>query len=133
MEFTWKVVFHQQMPSSDGITHILGLSEWVVRSPEEIYGLMEQGATVRATGETRMNETSSRSHAVFIIIVEQSETKYVRDESGAEMSSEEVQMLLTRGSGRDPTYETINEHIRQSFKVKLPSHTLKVFTDDTSP
>ena len=32
-----------------------GLSEWVVRSPAEIYGLMERGGNVRATGETKMN------------------------------------------------------------------------------
>lgn len=56
-----------------------GLSEWVVRSPAEIYGLMERGGMVRATGETKMNEFSSRSHAVFIVIAEQSETVYVDD------------------------------------------------------
>lgn len=55
-----------------------------MRSPAEIYGLMERGATVRATGETKMNEISSRSHAVFIVIVEQSETIYV-DEQGNEV------------------------------------------------
>ena len=49
-----------------------GLSEWVVRTPDEIYGLMERGAAQRTTGSTRMNELSSRSHAVFIIIVENS-------------------------------------------------------------
>lgn len=38
-----------------------GLSEWVVRSPAEIYGLMERGAQMRATGSTKMNEISSRS------------------------------------------------------------------------
>lgn len=48
-----------------------GLSEWVVRSPQEIYGLMERGGAMRATGSTKMNELSSRSHAVFIIIAEQ--------------------------------------------------------------
>lgn len=32
------------------------LSEWVVRSPAEIYGLMERGGAVRATGSTKMNE-----------------------------------------------------------------------------
>ncbi len=48
-----------------------GLSEWVVRSPAEIYGLMERGGAMRATGSTKMNELSSRSHAVFIIIAEQ--------------------------------------------------------------
>lgn len=56
-----------------------GLSEWVVRSPAEIYGLMERGGAVRATGSTKMNEISSRSHAVFIIIAEQSESFYLDD------------------------------------------------------
>ena len=61
-----------------------GLSEWVVRSPAEIYGLMQRGGIIRATGETKMNETSSRSHAVFIVIAEQSETVYV-DDAGNEV------------------------------------------------
>lgn len=50
-----------------------GLSEWVVRNPKEVYGLMQRGAMTRATASTKMNEISSRSHAVFIIICEQSE------------------------------------------------------------
>lgn len=45
-----------------------GLSEWVVRSPAEIYGLMERGGAMRATGETKMNEVSSRSHAGSLLI-----------------------------------------------------------------
>lgn len=64
--------------------YVEGLSEWVVRSPAEIYGLMERGGAIRATGETKMNELSSRSHAVFIVIVEQSETIYV-DDNGNEV------------------------------------------------
>ena len=48
-----------------------GLSEWAVRTPLEIYSLMQRGAAVRATAATKMNDVSSRSHAVFIIIVEQ--------------------------------------------------------------
>jgi hypothetical protein len=51
-----------------------GLSEWAVRSPSEIYSLMQRGALSRATATTRMNDLSSRSHAVFIIIVEQMTT-----------------------------------------------------------
>ncbi|KAK3260518.1 hypothetical protein CYMTET_30522 [Cymbomonas tetramitiformis] len=61
-----------------------GLSEWVVRSPAEIYGLMERGAAQRAVGSTRMNEISSRSHAVFIIIAE-NVTVHGQDDDKARM------------------------------------------------
>lgn len=48
-----------------------GLSEWAVRSPSEICALMQKGECARATACTKMNDMSSRSHAVFILIVEQ--------------------------------------------------------------
>ncbi len=47
-----------------------GLSEWAVRSPAEIYSLMQRGQQARVQASTRMNDVSSRSHAVFIIVVE---------------------------------------------------------------
>lgn len=52
--------------------HVDGLSEWVVRTPADVYALMERGAAARATGATKLNELSSRSHAIFILIVEKS-------------------------------------------------------------
>jgi len=48
-----------------------GLSEWAVRSPSDIYSLMKKGESSRATAATKLNDVSSRSHAVFIIIIEQ--------------------------------------------------------------
>eukprot|EP00954_Amorphochlora_amoebiformis_P020393 1339140-Amorphochlora_amoeboformis.AAC.1 len=50
-----------------------GLSEWVVRSPKEVYSLIRRGSQARATGFTQMNSSSSRSHALFVIIIEQNE------------------------------------------------------------
>jgi len=47
-----------------------GLSEWAVRSPNEIYSLMQKGAMSWNTATTNMNDVSSWSHAVFLIIVE---------------------------------------------------------------
>lgn len=47
------------------------LSEWAVRGPNDIYALLERGASCRAIANTNMNDVSSRSHAVFMIIVEQ--------------------------------------------------------------
>ena len=53
--------------------YVENLSEWVVRRPSEVQQLLRRGSAVRATGATRANEASSRSHAVFIIVLEQSE------------------------------------------------------------
>ena len=93
------------------------LSEWVVRSPAEIYGLMERGGAIRATGETKMNEMSSRSHAVFIVIAEQSETVYV-DSQGQDMTAEEFQRFMqSRGARREQDIKNIESHLKQSFKV----------------
>lgn len=107
-----------------------GLSEWVVRSPEEIYGLMERGGAMRATGSTKMNEVSSRSHAVFIIIAEQSKTSYV-DARGVEIPAEEFTAManayqarqsggkaaLKNANGTMALHPKLESMIRQSFKV----------------
>lgn len=50
---------------------IAGVSSFAVRSPEEMIELIKKGARSRATAKTNMNELSSRSHAVFIITIEQ--------------------------------------------------------------
>ncbi|KAL4460357.1 hypothetical protein ABPG74_000108 [Tetrahymena malaccensis] len=47
------------------------LSEWAVRNPQEVFQLIKKGNQSRATAATKMNDMSSRSHAVFIVIVEQ--------------------------------------------------------------
>lgn len=70
-----------QSPSSNGrpltVRHtpqrgvyVEGLSEWVVRTPHDVYGLIERGTSLRATSSTRMSELSSRSHALFTVVVE---------------------------------------------------------------
>ena len=50
-----------------------------------MYGLLERGAMQRATGTTKMNELSSRSHAVFIIIIEKSTVTSTHEADGDEM------------------------------------------------
>ncbi len=71
---------------------------------------------MRATGSTKMNEMSSRSHAVFIIIVEQSETIYI-DEHDNEMTADEFNKLLQENAESNANLEKMETYVRQSFKV----------------
>lgn len=46
------------------------LTQAIVSDQEGINRLMEQGQRMRTVGATAMNETSSRSHSIFTIVVE---------------------------------------------------------------
>ena len=47
------------------------LSEWIVTNPKDVKKLIKKGSGNRATAFTNINDISSRSHAAFIITVEQ--------------------------------------------------------------
>ena len=46
------------------------LSEWVVEEPQEVFELLKMGSKLRTTAPTKINQLSSRSHAVFIFYLE---------------------------------------------------------------
>jgi kinesin family protein 2/24 len=48
---------------------VMGLTERVVPSVDELLQLIQEGSTARTAGKTWANYTSSRSHEVFQIIV----------------------------------------------------------------
>jgi len=51
------------------------LTEHVVQSPADVWGLLERGNFARTTEATRVNDFSSRSHACFQIVVDQAITQ----------------------------------------------------------
>uniref|UniRef100_A0A060T922 Kinesin-like protein n=1 Tax=Blastobotrys adeninivorans TaxID=409370 RepID=A0A060T922_BLAAD len=51
--------------------YVKGLTEEYVASSQEVYQVMRQGARVRATASTNMNQESSRSHSIFTLVVSQ--------------------------------------------------------------
>ncbi|GMM33449.1 Smy1 protein [Saccharomycopsis crataegensis] len=51
--------------------HVKGLSRVYVTSPDELHNFMKQGSANRSVSSTKMNEESSRSHAIFQIIITQ--------------------------------------------------------------
>lgn len=55
-----------------GEMYLSGVREEQVSSAEEVLRLLEKGSMSRTTGSTRMNQSSSRSHAIFSVILEHS-------------------------------------------------------------
>jgi len=72
------------------------LSEWAVRTPSEIYQLMNAGSSNRATACTKMNDVSSRSHALFIITVEQSQVTFFNKDN-IQISYDDYEKLKNNG------------------------------------
>ena len=97
--------------------YVDGLSEWVVRQPSEVYALMDRASRSRATGATRMNDFSSRSHAVFVVIVEHSETVYV-GEDGRELAPDDfAREMRSAGLKRAEALARLENRVKQTFRV----------------
>eukprot|EP00924_Labyrinthula_sp_SR-Ha-C_P004717 maker-scaffold_1-snap-gene-9.14-mRNA-1 protein AED:0.07 eAED:0.07 QI:93/1/0.66/1/1/1/3/0/1086 len=56
--------------SPQGVS-LVGASEVLVKSSEDMFAALEEGSLCRSTARTEMNNQSSRSHAIFSIILEQ--------------------------------------------------------------
>lgn len=57
------------MEDGKQVVQIVGLTERIVENVEEVLRLIQHGNNVRTSGQTSANSNSSRSHAVFQIIV----------------------------------------------------------------
>lgn len=64
----------------------LNLKEFVTTSEYQIMELYEKGNKIRRTGETNMNERSSRSHTIFRITIESREAGKTDDECAVQIS-----------------------------------------------
>eukprot|EP00043_Microstomoeca_roanoka_P016089 m.163046 g.163046 ORF g.163046 m.163046 type:complete len:1042 (+) comp16388_c0_seq78:297-3422(+) len=63
-----------------GSVVIQGLEEVIVKTANEVFGLIQQGADKRRTSETKMNKSSSRSHSVFSVTIHQKESSLTGEE-----------------------------------------------------
>ena len=66
-------------------TRINGAIEQVVKSPEEVFSLLQIGEKQRHVGATDMNDESSRAHTIFKMIIESKEVD--EDDTAATIST----------------------------------------------
>eukprot|EP00759_Apiculatamorpha_spiralis_P048889 PhF_6_TR44143/c1_g1_i2/m.67502/K17914/KIF13; kinesin family member 13 len=71
--------------------YVEGLASIVVHNHEDILRLMDDGNKIRTTAATGMNSVSSRSHALFSMVVTQE--KKSRSEEGVEVTTKKVSKL----------------------------------------
>ena len=65
---------------SQGSVVIHGLEELIVHDKNEVYSILERGASRRQTAATLLNACSSRSHSVFSVTVHMKESSIEGEE-----------------------------------------------------
>jgi len=73
----------------NGTISVSGIKEERVNSPEECLDILNKGIAYRSTSATLMNEGSSRSHAIFTVIIEQ-KIQSLLDDLGLEKEDDKV-------------------------------------------
>ena len=86
---------------ADGAIVVSGIRECETKSANEMVRLLENGAVSRTTGGTKMNEQSSRSHAIFTVILEQRHlTREAQRKHRGAFSSAKFHLVDLAGSER---------------------------------
>ncbi|KID87079.1 kinesin, partial [Metarhizium majus ARSEF 297] len=102
--------------------YVKDLTEVPVRSINEILRYMKNGDQSRTTASTKMNDTSSRSHAVFTIMLKQIHHDMETDET-TERSSR-IRLVDLAGSERAKSTEATGARLREGSNINKSLTTL---------
>jgi hypothetical protein len=102
--------------------YVKDLTEVPVRNIGEILRYMRVGDASRTTASTKMNDTSSRSHAVFTIMLKQIHHDMETDET-TERSSR-IRLVDLAGSERAKSTEATGQRLREGSNINKSLTTL---------
>jgi hypothetical protein len=102
--------------------YVKDLTEVPVRNIQEILRYMRVGDASRTTASTKMNDTSSRSHAVFTIMLKQIHHDMETDET-TERSSR-IRLVDLAGSERAKSTEATGQRLREGSNINKSLTTL---------
>ncbi|XP_051499521.1 kinesin-like protein KIF27 [Apus apus] len=109
-----------------GTIVIVGAKEFQVECADEVISLLESGNSARRTGRTRVNEHSSRSHAVFTIGIcqKQSAESQKNTDATQDSSGKSVPMIASKfhfvdlaGSERVTKTGNTGERFKESVQI----------------
>ncbi|KAF8495218.1 kinesin-like protein [Russula emetica] len=102
--------------------YVEDLSKLVVNNYEEMMTLMDEGNKARTVAATNMNETSSRSHAVFTLILTQ-----MRHDAGTNLDTEKVSRISLvdlAGSERANSTGATGQRLKEGANINKSLTTL---------
>lgn len=95
-----------------GAIKIFNLTELNVTTPDETIRLLEVGSATRSTASTNMNARSSRSHAIFTLIVEQQEKS-----GGGAITVAKFHLVDLAGSERAGKTKAVGERLKEGINI----------------
>ena len=114
----------------DGSIILCGVREEKIDDKEQLYLLLEQGSQRRSVGSTMMNDESSRSHAIFTLIIEKSA---IADEK--DFVSSRFSFVDLAGSERLGRTEAVGRAMKEGININKGllalGNVISALTDDT--
>ncbi|KAF2835368.1 kinesin-domain-containing protein [Patellaria atrata CBS 101060] len=107
--------------TTDGV-YVQGLTDQPVRSYKDVTRLMRMGDVNRTTAATKMNDTSSRSHAVFTIMLKQIQHDLLSDETIERCAR--MRLVDLAGSERPKSTEATGARLAEGGKINKSLSTL---------
>eukprot|EP00941_MAST-03F_sp_MAST-3F-sp1_P001539 g1539.t1 len=98
-----------QLREKNGEVQTIGCTEKVVSCPDEALAFLENGLFFRTTASTQMNDTSSRSHAIFTLTLDQ--------DLGSEMRRSKFHFVDLAGSERAKRTGAAGLRLRESINI----------------
>ncbi|PBC32053.1 Centromere-associated protein E [Apis cerana cerana] len=102
---------------------ILLCKEEITNSPENVLSIMKKGNKNRRTGETNMNERSSRSHTIFRITIESREAG---GDSDSAIQVSQLNLIDLAGSERARQTGATGERFKEGRHINLSLSTLSL-------
>jgi Kinesin motor domain len=102
--------------------YIKDLTELPVKSIAEIMRYMRMGDNSRSTASTKMNDTSSRSHAVFTMTLKQIHHDMETDETTERMAR--IRLVDLAGSERAKSTQATGDRLREGSNINKSLTTL---------
>ena len=109
------------LKEKDNTVYVKDLSTFVVKTPEDMMEVFNEGVVNRHVGQTDMNEQSSRSHSIFSITIESSETGL---DGKSHIRVGKLNIVDLAGSERQSKTKAEGDRLKEGIKINLSLSTL---------